>query len=934
MLEAVNVVLELEKAGVELVMSGDSPHIKMACIYHDDTNPSLVFNSDTSKFKCQACGVKGDIADFLAKLTGKSREEVLPYLIKEYGIATAERPVSVDLVERARPKIWEAGTLLRELRRRCISDQTIVDFKLGVDKNRITIPVPDLSGTVYVNIRKYLPGAPGDKKMANLKGRGKLHLYPYSQLKYERVLVCGGEIKALAAAQELNQVGVGCVAATGGEGAWDPVRFGNLLKGKTVYVCLDIDSKGKMAAQKLCREIYPYASEVSWIQLPLDEDLFPTGDINDYLKTGGTLAPLIEDSSVYQPRLRTIDWTEGEHVPRSIWEAVRADNIGERSQIGVHVVGLVDSTYSVPHQVEVECLQDQKCCGSCPVAVTAKTKFGVDPENPAVSAMVGQSDYQVDQIVGKAINIPAQCKERHIHVLAHRSVEVGVVSPQMELTSTDSGPRNVQKILSTTSVLEANEEYILEGRAIADPKTQETVFLASTAKPTLSSINTFEFDRHDESRIFQPDEWSVEGIDAQLNDLYDDLSVNVTHIRERRELHEIIDLAYHSVLNIKLERNVQRGWVEALVLGDSSQGKSQATECLQKHYNLGHKVDMKNATSAGIIGGLQQFGSTWVVSWGALPTHDRRLVIMEELEGADVEVLAAMTDVRSSGVAKVQKIQTGERLARCRLIALSNPRSGRNMNSYAFGVEAIMELCGQAADVRRFDTCICVTKEDHTTDVIHEFEEREIEHVYHSDLCHHLIMWGWTRKTDQVQFSKATIKKLFECSKQMCSTFHEQIPIVDAGSMRFKLARLAAALAVRTYSTEDEGQSVEVRPCHVEYITQLLTRTYSSPGMKYLQYSQKRKRSETLQNTTEIREQILRATHPRELVEEFLSATFLDENTLAAKGGFDFQDCRDMLNALIRFNAVETKGRGLYVLQSGFRKFLADFKLEKDDDAF
>ena len=72
---------------------------------------------------------------------------------------------------------------------------------------------------------------------------------------------------------------------------------------------------------------------------------------------------------------------------------------------------------------------------------------------------------------------------------------------------------------------------------------------------------------------------------------------------------------------------------------------------LMDHYKLGARHECKNATSAGLLGGLQQLGSRWFVSWGIIPMHDKRLVVLEEIKGTPIEVLAKLTDMRSSGIA-------------------------------------------------------------------------------------------------------------------------------------------------------------------------------------------------------------------------------------------------------------------------------------------
>ncbi len=67
-------IAELEKAGAKF--KGNS----CTCPFHDDKNPSAgVYQGQDSvwRFKCQVCGIGGDIFDMQAKITGRSLNDVL-----------------------------------------------------------------------------------------------------------------------------------------------------------------------------------------------------------------------------------------------------------------------------------------------------------------------------------------------------------------------------------------------------------------------------------------------------------------------------------------------------------------------------------------------------------------------------------------------------------------------------------------------------------------------------------------------------------------------------------------------------------------------------------------------------------------------------------------------------------------------------------------
>lgn len=917
MLEGVSVIAELEHFGIDFSYAG-ADSVKCKCCFHDDTSPSVAFRLGTSTFKCFACGVEGDLVDFLAKYSQRTRNDVLLLLTKRYNLTAHLRPIHGDRIEEAHNRIWSAEALLKALRHRCITDDLIRHYRLGVADNRVTIPVLDPSRQAYINIRSYLPGAPGDQKMKNLRGRSKLAIYPADQLRYDTLVFTGGEIKALAASKQLNPHDIGAICITGGEGEWD-TDLNSLIVGKSIIIIMDVDEKGVKSAKKLARLFTPIVKAVRIAELPLSREVHPTGDINDYIREGGDLLPLVTAATTYDPRITRIDWSTGEYIRRNISSAIKAEYVGARSTVDCLVTGVTEQRYTIPRVVQVCCDHGSKSCGVCPVSILQQDIFTLAAESPSVIAMLDAPDESLAKLLDKELSIPTKCTQHSYATLERIGAEMAIIAPALELEATSSDARESQRVVVLGDGIQANEEYSLKCRAQPDPRTQEVVLLAASAERKVSSLSRYVFEHEDICRVFQPSEWTYDCLQMHMADLYDALAA-VTGIRERSDLHLAIDLCYHSPLYVRPEANIERGWIEVLVLGDSSQGKTQAATSLQKHYRLGHKVDSKNASVAGLIGGLQKLNGMWMITWGALPTHDQRLVILEELKGAKVEVISALTDVRSSGIATLEKIRAGRRQARTRILALSNPRSVRPMNSYGHGVEAILELIGSPEDVRRFDMCLCLGKEDLSHDVIHTLYALPRNHPFTSDACHHNIMWAWTRSVEQVVFPRNVWAAILDASKRFCSKYSEQIPIVDAGSMRLKLARLTAALAARTFSTDD-GEHLLVRECHVEFIEAFLNRVYTSKSMRYDVYSQRQERLLSVSDTGALEREIRSVPFATGLIEYLHGGSWVTVEELAAHAGLTIVDAEALMGVLARNYAVSQKGRS-YVASAGFRKLL------------
>ncbi len=121
------------------------------CPFHSEKTPSFTVSPDKQIFHCFGCSTGGNVFSFLMKQDGVSFPEAARHLAKRYGVDIAERPLSpeqkkkisqreslLDINRRAGGFYHQAllnssaGQTARSyLAQRGISQQTIVDFKLG-----------------------------------------------------------------------------------------------------------------------------------------------------------------------------------------------------------------------------------------------------------------------------------------------------------------------------------------------------------------------------------------------------------------------------------------------------------------------------------------------------------------------------------------------------------------------------------------------------------------------------------------------------------------------------------------------------------------------------------------------------------------------------------------------------------------------------------
>lgn len=925
----IQILAELQRAGIEYKYASDHD-VAICCPFHEDTSPSCHIDVGSGQFICRAtaCGEKGDFIALLARIVGVTRKVILADLSTRYNLSN-EPTVAPQLIETYHARVWKAGVLLKALAERGVLEAQIRHHRIGEHQGRLTIPVKNAQGD-YVNIRSYLPGAPGAEKMKNLKGRGKPRIYPIEQLSFQRQIITGGEMKAIVTAAGLNKHGYGATCITAAEGVWDP-KFNRDYAGKEVWVMMDIDEHGVAAAELICKHLARVASKLYLVTLPLDKAKYPKGDVNDFIgREHGDLLPVIQGAPIWKPNsIGKLDTIE-EAIPVSIAEATNAKVAGKRIVVSGVVSTLDIAPYAIPRKLTVSCTRDQPFCAICPITFTDQNdEHEISPESQAILEMVGQRKAAQQEAIMNELEIPALCRVCKFNVVEHWNVEDCRLSPQVLITDQTTDRNMVPAVCIGPTGLELNEPYVFEGKMHPSPLTQQATLVISNYKPTQDALNQYRVEDTSKLEVFQPNDWSETSIDEKVQHIWADFEANVTKIFCRWQIHAITDLTYHSPLFIEMEAGkLVKGWVESVIVGDSAQGKSETVMNLQSHYGLGEKLDCKNATVAGLLGGLQQLGSRWFVNWGIIPNNDRRLVILEELKGTSAEVIGKLTDMRSSGIAEIPKIERRKTRARTRLLALSNPRSSIPLARYAYGVQAIKELIGSQEDVRRFDCGLVVAAGEIDAGTINNYQLNPpiVAHTYTSALCRELILWAWTRRS--ALFTTDATKAVMQLATDISEKFSDTIPLVDKGSMRYKIARLAAALAARTFSTGDTTEQLLVRPGHVKWVYDFLVATYSSSAFGYAAFTHAEKLSNTLSAPQEVIDALKATPYAKDLVDNLMATNFIEHRDITDWcGGSSHEVINSLISLLVRKKAI-SRQRGAYTKTPAFIDLLRKLSVE------
>lgn len=908
---------EIAKLATE---GGTDTELYAKCPFHEDSKRSFSVNKATGAWVCfGSCNEGGGIVKFHARMLKLSEADALLDLKITLG---HEKVVPADKVKQNHQKLLKAKNILEFLqKRRGLTLDTIKQFELGFDGDRLWIPVK--VGNHYLNVRRYnwRPGGEARDKMLSYDvGYGEARLFPSENLvKGDSLLLCEGEMDAILA----NQLGYNAVTVTGGAGTWTS-KFTEAVAGKTIHICYDIDEAGRKGEEKVARAV-ARVTKVALIRLPIHEP--KNADFTDYIVNHGytkaDFDQLIANAEVYKPKAGTAVEIDPTIYQVSLGEASSERYFMKQVEMPVIVSGKDLAPYFVPKKVRFSCGMGLQKCSACGLGPNgAGGDMQLEISHPSdILLLIGIPDQvQKNLLKQKAGIIP--CSLPVVDSLEAQNVEEVRVIPEIEYTSKDT-EYVTRDLYVLGQGIKTNSSYTMRGVSLPDPKTQYATQVISYIEANQLSIDHFAMtpDMKVALQVFQPKEG--QSIQAKLEEIYRDFTFNVTRIYQREDMLRAIDIVYHSILQFEfLGREVTKGWCEALILGDTRCGKSETLAAMLEHYRAGELVTGENTSYAGLIGGMQQTQQRWSISWGKIPLGDRRLVAIDEVSGLDVEQIALMSGVRSSGVAEIVKIQSEKTRARTRLLWFSNPRSGRRLDTYNHGVLAIKELIGRVEDIARFDVAVTAASGEVPAGLVYKLKDVQVPQVYTSELCNQLILWAWSRNSKQVQILPEAEEAIFKAVEVLDQRYSSAIPLVEPAEQRLKLARMSTALAARLFSTTD-GEVVIVKAAHVEETVRFLRAAYDKPSMGYDLYSAGVKKTDELP-TTELAaiQQELRSFQSWTLLRDLLlELTQFKKQELADQMGYDQDRSRELFKWLGQRRLIRSAPFG-FVKQPAFTALL------------
>jgi hypothetical protein len=907
-------------------------------------SPSFGIHIESGAFRCAsaACGLHGQhVVNFYDQFNAYSFEKTLRQLYHRW----VQPVVSAKLIEEWHTTLMDSPSVLKYVTdKRGVPKPLVKRFRLGFDGDRITIPIYDKFG-LAVDVRRYDFAKQFKAKIISYKkddqGYGTARLFPIDNLMATkgRLVLCEGEWDTMLAIAR----GYTAITVTSGAGNWPKAGGPNdvleLFRGRPVRIIYDFNDvssdgsasdAGQIGAQRVAEVLAPLAKSVKIVVLPIKKS---GGDITDWFMHYGKSKAELDQLIDATPEYSRTD------------EVVKPTGTGEPEASFVRLDQAADAQYYYK-PIEMECLVSGKDLS--PYLAPKKIKATItDPKTGDKNEETYDIDTQQNKHMLELINCATGKQQSALREMVDLPGGEGVKLETLETFNMEElrlipsinlrdmeGAYTIRRAVYIGHGLESNRTYKMRGYTLPDPSSQSCVHVITKADPVQDTVENFKLTDEIKKRLtekFNPGD----DVKEHMHSIVDWLSRHHTHIRMRPDLHIAIDLVFHSPMTFNFNgEEVTKGWLELLVIGDTRCGKGYVAERLSKFYRLGETVTGENCSFSGLIGGLQKNDEHWFVTWGKIPLNDKRLVIIDEASAIKQEEMGRFSRVRSEGIAEIIKIITERTRARTRLIWLSNPRSGKPLNTYNHGVEAVSELFGNTEDVARLDLAVTVATSEVPSRVINSppIKSTDGERYTQSDFTN-LILWAWSRKAEQVEFTPRATQMILKEAVVMGRKYSPTVPLIQAENVRIKIAKVAAATAARCFSCDETGEKLIVKSQHVQFACDFINQVYSKESMGYDVYSSTAINQGTLPDEHTI-ENTIRGL--KRYAEDFVSGLMerrtINYDDIADFTGMDRFEAQSLVGKLVRMRCLSKEGH-LYTKRPSFSTLLQSMQKRMKEEA-
>lgn len=791
--------------------------VKVLCPFHDDTRPSSSINTQKNLFHCWVCNIGYNEEQFVAKINNIPTTDAIK-LLDKYNVS--------DDWKYNEGLLWSDEKFLAKVKELGLSEQTILDMKLGVTKlensNKKLLGIPIFYNNILVDVRKYnLLKYDGIPKCCSNTDAESGWIVPYDLFleSKEPCYLFEGEKDMLIAREH----GINAYTMVSGAGATPNQNVIGAFRDKEIILCYDNDNAGHNGMVNMFKSIKDITKSVKYIKIG-DVVKEEKEDFYDFItKYDGDV---LDFYSLDQHQFRLEEIEKDNKI--TIKDALKENKLKRKLKSTITVTSEFQDPFSVPTIVEFEKL-DEKGTKSEIMYEGEKRSWYLENGNIVQMLELIEASAKDTEVKGKLrsyVGIPATEPFVDIRMKELKTIYKSTVVDK----DIDGSAQSLD--LYSFERLDVGGQYVIDYKIYPHPtKNQKLVAICSNAIMVHDNRNYVT--SVEKLKMFQ-----TEGtIEQRLDYLYQSAKHHIAkHLNFNIWL--MSDLVFNSILDFDYG-GVMRGALDVFFLGDTQVGKSETTGELVKLYNFGHFLSLKTSTTVGLIGGSSKVDGSFCNTIGAIPRQHKRLAILEEFSGARHDFIKTMTDIRSSNELRLSRV-SGELIVPCklRMITISNPLNDENgnprfLNTFPNGVMPLMELIRSAEDVARYDGFLLIPK---VAKRINPFENNLVGEPIPKEAYQNKINWVATRQIENVIFDEGVESYIWEKAEEMNEIFECNFPLFGTTTSK-KLARFCVALASLLVNVDDSYENIIVTKEIVDYMVKYLTSIYDDNVFKLKVYA-------------------------------------------------------------------------------------------------
>jgi len=378
--------------------------------------------------------------------------------------------------------------------------------------------------------------------------------------------------------------------------------------------------------------------------------------------------------------------------------------------------------------------------------------------------------------------------------------------------------------------LTPSTHVILMGKVFPDPKSQKATLLAFD----IDYPNTFgNFDRQALETLYA--KFQGMPVASRLAWIVDNFEV-YSHIVGRRNLAISGFLAFFSPVWLEFNRDIQRGWANDLLIGDTTTGKSQTVKKLILLLRNGMLITAETATAVGLTGTATQMErGEWFVEWGLLPLNDRKLLAIDGAQKLKRSEWASLAESERSGVVIKSSAAKGSAYARTRQIKIANPvdledkgnYGTKEISAFYYPIQAVATVLDKTG-IARLDLAVLSDKRTVKAEDVNKLNEGNYDPDL--ELLSEALKWAWSGYA-KIEFTQEAVHYILNKATKLSNKYQSgEIPLVSI-DMAWKIARQSAALATLTLSTNPDFDKIIVTEEHAIDVSTFLEDEYKGAGL-------------------------------------------------------------------------------------------------------